>query len=399
MNRELTRQKIVEAAANLLPELIRLRRHFHQNPELGRQEKVTTAYVLQQLQPLGLEIVTEKNATGLWADLVVRPGEKFLALRADIDALPMTEQNETDYASKNPGLMHACGHDAHTTVLLGAARVLRQIKDEINGNIRFIFQPAEEVTPGGAIDMIERGVLQDVQSIIGLHVDTWIPVENVGIKFGPFMASTDIFRIKIRGVGCHAANPHKSIDPILVASQFVTALQHIVSRNVRPVTPAVVTVTRMSGGTAINIIPEEVEIWGSLRALDKSTRQFLRDRLHETLVGTCQMHGATFEFKIDEGAPPTFNHEKLSQLVFNAGEEILGNERMHKIPNPDMGAEDFAWYLNHVPGVIFRLGTRGRPGTDFELHHPRFDIDERALATGVKMFCWSALRYFANNES
>jgi len=242
--------------------------------------------------------------------------------------------------------------------------------------------------------MIDRGVLQNVKSIIGLHVDPWIPVETVGIKFGPFMASTDIFRIKIRGVGCHAANPHKAIDPILAASQFVTALQHIVSRNVRPITPAVVTVTRINGGTAINIIPEEVEIWGTMRALDAWTRQFLRDRLRETLAGVCQMHGATFEFKIDAGAPPTINDDFLSNLVFQAGIEILGADRMVKIPNPDLGAEDFAWYLEHVPGMIFRLGTHGRPGTAFELHHPRFDIDERALATGVKLFCQSAVNYF-----
>jgi len=388
------RTEMAQMADRLSPQLSRIRQHLHQNPEIGYQEFATTAYLMDLLKPSKLAILYQENRSGFWAERVHAPDDWFLALRADIDALPMQEQTAAPYASSNAGLMHGCGHDAHMTILAGAALVLDHFADEIPGNVRFIFQPAEEVTPGGAIEMIGRGVLNRVRAIIALHSDPRIAAGQVGVKRGPVMASTDIFKLKIIGKGAHAANPHKSIDPILISAQVIIALNHLVSREIDPVTPAVLTVTRVNGGTAVNIIPCEVEIWGTLRALDNQTRKFLQKRADEISGSICRMHGATCEWKLDQGAPPVVNDGTISDLVFQAAGDILKPENALQIDRPEMGAEDFAWYLEQVPGAIFRLGTNGRAGTDYELHHPKFDIDETALAVGVKVLCWTVARYF-----
>lgn len=398
MNLNQLKHAIIKHSENLSAELIQIRRHFHQYPELGRQEQQTTQFIKERLQSAGIPVTSHEPETGLWADLITRPNEDFFALRGDIDALPLEEKNSIPYASQHPGIMHACGHDAHATILLGSALVLNQLKNKLAGNVRFIFQPAEELTPGGSLDMIQRNVLHQVRTIITLHSDPGIAVGKVGIKYGALMASTDIFKIKLHGKGAHAASPDKSIDPILISAQLINALNHLVSRNIRPTTPAVLTVTRIFGGSAINIIPDKVEIWGTLRALDKSTRQFLQQRLRETVAGICQMHHAHFDLSIDEGAPPVTNEARITQLVETASSAILGQANVVQIEKPEMGAEDFAWYLEHIPGMIFRLGTKGRPGTDFELHHPNFDIDESALVTGVKAFCSSVIHYFASRN-
>ncbi|MBN1350381.1 amidohydrolase [candidate division KSB1 bacterium] len=389
---------ISKLADTLAPALIKIRHHLHQYPEPGRQEKETTAYLIHQLEPFNLQLTTHYVETGFWADLQIQPDAPFLALRCDIDALPIAEKNEIPYASKNEGVMHACGHDAHAAVLSGAAMVLSRLKSELTGNVRFIFQPAEEITPGGALDMIERGVLEGVEAILTLHSDPRIEVGKVGFKFGPFMASTDIFKIQIFGKGAHAANPHKSIDPIMIAAQLINSLHQVISREINPVTPAVITVTRILAGTTINVIPGEAEIWGTLRALDKSTRTFLQNRLREVTASLCEMHHAQSELTLDKGAPPVVNDDALCQIVRNATAEILGESHVKILVEPDMGAEDFAWYLQTVPGMIFRLGTKGRPGSEFELHHPNFDIDDRALAVGVKVFCMSVFKYFEGKE-
>lgn len=395
MNLNTLKKAVAEMAVALTPELIKIRHQLHQNPELGRQEKKTSAYLARLLAPLNMELAAPADKTGLWADLVSDSAKPFLALRCDIDALPIVEKNATPYVSKNHGIMHACGHDAHTAVLAGTAMILSHLRDQLDGNVRFVFQPAEEVTPGGAIDMIERGALDRVESILTLHSDPRIPVGHIGVKFGPFLASTDIFKIRILGKGAHAANPHKSIDPILISAQLINALNHLVSRDIDPVIPAVLTVTRIHGGTAINIIPDEVEIWGTMRALDSTTREFLQKRLQEITAGICRMHDAKFDLTLDKGAPPVINDTALGELLFDAAADILGSDKAIKLERPDMGAEDFAWYLQKVPGAVFRLGTHGRPGTDFELHHPNFDIDDDALAVGVKVFCQSVFQYFA----
>jgi len=396
MNLANVKTQIEMQAESLLPQLIEIRRHLHQFPELGRQEQQTTAYLVQLLKSLPLKLVTHPAGNGLWADLIHAPQAQYLALRCDIDALPIQEQNQVEYVSQIPGQMHACGHDAHTAMLVGTATILSQLADKLPGNVRFIFQPAEELTPGGALDLIERGVLERVQAIISQHVDPRLGVGKIGIKSGPLMASTDIFRIKLFGRGGHAASPDKTIDTILITAQLVNALHHLVSRDIAPTVPAVLSVTRINVGTAINIIPGEAEIWGTLRALDPATRQFLKKRLEEIIAGVCQIHHARFTLKIEPGAPPVINDANVTEIVLSAALEMAGPENLIPTEKPEMGAEDFAWYLQKVPGMIFRLGTHGRPGTDFELHHPNFDLDESALINGVKTLCWSVIRYFIN---
>ncbi|MBN2089281.1 amidohydrolase, partial [candidate division KSB1 bacterium] len=326
------------------------------------------------------------------------PTRPLLALRADIDALPITEQTSIEYSSKNPGKMHACGHDVHTTILLGTAIILNQLKELLPFNLRFIFQPAEEPTPGGAIQMIQRGAIENVTAILALHVDSRLPVGKIGIKSGAQMASTDIFQIKIYGKGGHAAAPHLAIDPILIGAEIVNSLHHITSRNVDPVQPSVLTVSRFHAGTIANVIPGEAELWGTLRSFQPDLRAYLQTRLNEIVTAICQVHHATCEIDIKNGAPPVINDTRLYQLVDNAASEILGAQNIVQVSVPDMGAEDFAYYLEKVPGFFFRLGTRGRPGTDFPIHHPKFDVDETAIPVGIKAFVWSVLKFFENDN-
>ena len=398
MNLKSLKKTVEELTSDISSDIIEIRRHLHQYPELGRHEKATTAYIKRLLQPLQLKIITQESETGLWADLEVQPKEPFFMLRSDIDALPIVELNNVPYASKNQGIMHACGHDVHTAVLIGTAMVLNRLRDELKGNVRFLFQPAEELTPGGAIDMINRGALNNVHAVIGLHVDPHTPVGNISIKFNSYLASNDIFKIKIMGKGGHAATPYKTVDPILIAIQLIDVLYQQVNRNINPTSPAVLTVTRIQGGTAVNIIPDEVEIWGTLRALDDVTRNSLLNRLQETITAICKIYDAKFNLTIDRGAPPVINDTDLSNLVYDVAGEILGADKIIKLESPEMGSEDFAWYLKKVPGMMFRLGTHGRTGTDCELHTPNFDIDERAIAIGMKILCWSVIQYFASES-
>lgn len=394
MNRLDLKNRIATIVEALEPQLIELRRHFHENPELGREEVETTAYLVKLFESLEWPVVTRENETGLWVDWISDPDKPLLALRCDIDALPIQEKNDVSYVSQKPGLMHACGHDSHITVLAGTVLALHQLKDELSANIRFLFQPAEESTPGGALDMLERGVLDNVEKIIGLHADPWIEAGKIAVKPGKFMASTDVFKIRIIGRGAHAANPHTSIDPILISAEFINALHHVVSRNVRAIEPAVISVTKVIAGTTFNVIPSDSIIWGTMRALTPELRKQLQGRLRQILKSTCEMHGATFEIELLEGAPPVFNNPEMSQQFLTCAEEILGSGNTVELTEADMGAEDFAWYLEKVPGILFRLGTCGRPGTDFELHHPQFDIDEKALTIGVKAFVWNAVQDF-----
>jgi len=412
MNLQLIKEIIESLTLELTPQLIQIRRHLHQYPELGRQEKKTTKYLVDLLATQNLEInlhtdnadknrlvdqnhlADQNDLSGFWADLIFQPNVPFLVIRCDIDALPITELNDVEYKSKHHGIMHACGHDVHSAVVMGAAIILSQLNHKIKGNIRFLFQPAEELTPGGANDMLARGVLEQAEAIWSLHVDPAMSVGKVGIKSGPLMASTDIFKIRIIGKGGHAAIPHKSIDPILIGAQLINALNHLVSRNIDPVSPAVLTITRFDGGTSFNIIPNEVELWGTMRSFNNQTRKFLQKRLKEITAGVCQVHHAKFEITIDEGAPPVINDKKLTELFTQSAQDILDINNVIELENPFMGAEDFAWYLEKVPGFIFRLGTSGRNGTDFDLHHPQFDVDENSIAVGVKAFCWSIVQYF-----
>ncbi len=398
MDLKALKEKIDLQIQTLFDELVQTRRHLHQNPEIGYQEFQTTAFLIQKCQFYGFKMMTHPGKTGFWFDLGSASNKPLLALRADIDALPVTEQSSVEYASKNPGKMHACGHDVHTTILLGTAIILNQLKELFPFNVRFIFQPAEEPTPGGAIQMIQRGAIENVTAILALHVDSRLPVGKISIKSGAQMASTDIFQIKIYGKGGHAAAPHLAIDPILIGAEIVNSLHHITSRNVDPVQPAVLTVSRFQAGTTANVIPGEAELWGTCRSFQPDLRAYLPIRLKEIVNAICQGHHATCEIDIKNGAPPVINDPRLYQLVDNAASEILGAQNIVQVSVPDMGAEDFAYYLEKVPGFFFRLGTKGRPGTDFPIHHPQFDVDERAIPVGIKAFVWSVLKFFEQDN-
>jgi len=395
MDLKLLKNFIEKTASQLAPELIQIRRHLHQYPELGRQEWATTAYLMKLLQPLNLHILSAKGETGLWADLCLAPDRPLLALRADIDALPLQELTGVEYASKNAGVMHACGHDAHTTILVGSALVLSKLQKSLPINVRFIFQPAEEVTPGGAIDIIRRGALEQAAAIVGFHVCPRLATGSIAIKFGPFLASNDVFTFRIMGKGGHAASPYKTIDPILVASQIINTLYQTVPRGFPATSPHVITITKINGGTTINVIPNVVEVSGTIRAFDQAVRKKLKKRLRQIIGDICRIHHARFELHIEDGAPPVINDPALSQLVCDAAGQMLGADHVFKIEEPEMGSEDFSWYQQYAPGMMFALGTNGHPGTSYELHHPKFNLDERAILIGVKTVCWTVINYFS----
>lgn len=385
---------IQEKSQQLFPELVATRRHLHQFPEIGREEKLTTQFLLEKIHPLNLKTAVTASKTGFWADLMNREHGKLLMLRTDIDALPINEQCQTEYISQNKGAMHACGHDAHATIMWGCAKILSEIREHLPGNVRFLFQPAEELTPGGAIDMMERGVMENVEAALALHVDPRLAVGRIAVKYGPAMASTDIFRMKIIGKGGHAASPDRTVDPITIAVQIVNAMNHIVSRNIQPTEPAVISVTRLAGGNTINVIPGEVEIWGTTRTFSRELQNALRQRIESTVMQICTIHGAEYDIDFQNGAPPVLNDSAITDLINTSASQILGADQVEIYERPDMGAEDFAWYLEHVPGAMFFLGTQGRGGTGYELHHPCFDIDEQALVVGVQTYCATVLKYF-----
>jgi amidohydrolase len=374
------------------PEMIETRRYLHQNPELSFHEEKTAALVAERLRQLGLTVQTGVGGHGVVATLQgARPG-RTLAIRADMDALPIQEQSSLPYCSRSAGVMHACGHDGHTTILLGTAKALTTLREEIAGSVRFIFQPAEEVV-GGAHRMCEAGVMEGVDAVIALHGWPQIGVGQIGVRSGAMMASADTFDIRIQGQGAHAAYPHLSVDPIVVGAQVVTALQTLVSRETDPNDPVVVTVGQFHAGTAYNIIPATAHLAGTVRTLSNETRRSMPARIRRVVEGVCAAARASCEFVYQEGTPAVINDPGINDLIAEVGRETLGEENVLTIAHPSMGAEDFAVYLNYAPGAMFRLGL----GETSPIHTPTFDFEDRALAIGVELFCRVALRYL--NES
>lgn len=383
---------------NLNGWVVGLRREFHMYPELAFQEKRTAARVSEILEGLGLEVKTGIGGTGVSGLLRGGSPGRTIAFRADMDALPLQEKNDVDYKSTVPGIMHACGHDAHTAVLLGAAKKLADegLAEEIRGNVKFVFQPAEEGVQG-AKAMIEDGVLDDpaVDSAFAIHVSNDFPCGTIGLYDEISNASSDRFRIVVRGKGCHAARPDMGSDSILAASHFITQIQSIVSRNTDPTDPAVVSVGIIRGGTASNIIPEEVLIEGTTRAFREEARQVLKKRLHEladSLRPAFALEGTDCEYT--DGCPPCVNSRAAVSLARKAAVKAVGSRDVITV-EPKMGAEDFAYFAEKVPSALIRLGTRNEeknitaPG-----HGPFFDIDENALITGVEVFAAIAREYF-----
>lgn len=382
----MTVEEMKKKADSVKNEVVGWRRHLHMNPELSFHEEETSAFVAETLESFGDLEVTRPTKTSVMARLAGREPGKTLALRADMDALPITEENDFDFASKNEGVMHACGHDAHTAVLLGVAKILSGMKDEIKGEVRFLFQHAEEKLPGGASEMVEAGVMDGVDVVLGAHVWSPLAAGKIGITYGPMMAAPDTFRIKITGKGGHAALPHETTDPIVVGAQVVVNFQSVVARNVDPLDNAVLSVTKFTGGTTDNVIPGSVEMLGTVRTFDPKLRKRIPERMDEILKGLTSAYGASYEFEYKEGYAPVINDEGIEKILERSVREILGDDSV-EVMKPNMGGEDFSAYLGKAPGAFFLVGGRNEEkGIVYPHHHPKFTVDEKALGNALCVF-------------
>ncbi|CAN5600204.1 M20 family metallopeptidase [soil metagenome] len=380
-------------------EVIKWRRHLHANPELSYQEFNTAKFVSNTLRNLGLNPTDGVAGTGI---LVLIEGKnsakKTIALRADMDALPIIEANAVEYKSKNPGVMHACGHDVHTSSLMGTARILHSLRDQFEGTVKLIFQPGEEKNPGGASLMIKEGALENPRpaSIIGQHVMPLLPVGTIGFREGMYMASSDEIYLRIIGKGGHASTPELTIDPILIASHIIIALQQVISRNASPKQPTVLSFGKISGEGATNIIPNEVKIAGTFRALNEAWRKDALVRIQKMAESVAEGMGGRCEVTISHGYPYLENNPTLTQSLRQAAEEYVGKENVVDI-DLTLGSEDFAYYSHVIPASFYRLGTRNEAkGITSYVHTPTFDIDEDALAIGPGLMAWMALRELGN---
>jgi hippurate hydrolase len=379
---------MVEDNAETLSDITDWRRHLHARPELGFKEELTSAFVADRLRDFGLEVTTGWAKTGVVGVLNGRQGTgRVIALRADMDALPMDEHNDFAHASTHRGCMHACGHDGHTAMLLGAARDLAADPD-FAGTVVFIFQPAEEGL-GGAKVMIDEGVLDrfGVEEVYGLHNWPQLPAGAIGVRSGPVMASCDFFRIRLKGKGGHAAMPHLNNDPVVAAAQLVTALQTLVSRNVAPHEAAVVSVTQIHAGSADNVIPPDAELRGTARAFSPETRDLIERRIGEIAAGIGAGLGMTVDYLYKRSFPPTVNSAAETEYAARAAESVVGPDKVRRFEPPSMTAEDFAFMLEARPGCYIWLG-QGTPDGQM-LHHPRYDFNDAVIPVGVAW--WKAL--------
>jgi amidohydrolase len=382
-----------EAAGAVREDVIGWRRHLHQHPERSFHEERTAQFIADTLASFGGLEITRPTPTSVLARLVgAKPG-RVLAMRADIDALPIHERNTHDFVSRNEGTMHACGHDGHTATLLGAAKVLTGMRDELVGEVRFIFQHAEELHPGGAEELVRAGVMDGVDMVIGAHLWTPLAVGKVGVKAGALMAAPDTIRITITGKGGHAAQPQYVVDPIAVAAQVIVNLQHVVSRNVDPLHPAVVSISRIAGGTTHNVIPGSVEMEGTVRTFEPALRDEMPKTIERILAGVTAAHGATYTLSYERGYRPVVNDAAAADLVRRAVVHALGEEFLTEAI-PTMGGEDFSAYQQRAPGAFFFIGARCEErGIVQPHHHECFDIDERALDYGTRVFVAAALDF------
>jgi amidohydrolase len=374
---------------SLTGDLIHWRREFHRDPELAFQEHRTSSSIRDFLQSLALP-VRRCAETGLVSVLEGLPGGKTVALRADMDALPLHDEGGKEYQSANPGACHACGHDGHMSILMGVARILSGRRNAFRGNVVFLFQPSEEKLPGGAPQMIAEGALKGVDAVFGLHLWQGFPTGLIGCPKGPMMAATDEISITINGKGGHGSAPHATVDPILAASQLVVNLQSIVSRNVDPLKAAVVSVCKMEGGSAHNIIPMKASLSGTVRTFDPELQNLIEKKIGEIIDGTCKAAGATADWKYNRGYPAVVNDESMSGLVQAVAKKVLGPSCVLDAP-PVMGGEDFAYYLQRVPGAFLFFGMGD--GTQYPHHHPAFDLDEKALPQAALLMSSLALEY------
>jgi amidohydrolase len=384
------KEKIHQLARRYAPDFISIRHHLHAHPELSYQEFKTSEFVREKLSSFGIpfRVMAETGVVGLIEGR--NPGKRVIALRADMDALPIREENAVPYKSVNEGVMHACGHDVHTTILLGASAILQELREEWEGTVKLIFQPGEEKNPGGASIMIRDGVLKDPepQAIFGLHVHPGLEVGKLSFRGGMVMASADEIYITIRGKGGHAAAPHQTVDTILVASHLVVALQQIISRNRNPLSPSVLSITSLQGGYTTNVIPSEVKLMGTFRAMDEEWRFRAHDMIRKLATELVHGMGAEIDLHIDVGYPMVYNNETLDALArVEAGKYVgAGNVEETEVR---LGAEDFGYYTRQIPGCFYRLGVRNaEKGIISGVHTPTFNIDETAIEIGVGMMAW-----------
>ena len=377
---------IIEQCHNQYEDIVAIRRDIHQHPELGFDVHRTAGIAAQALEEIGLPVTTGVGRTGVVGDLDVSGATKRIALRADMDALPIQEQSDVPYKSKIDGKAHLCGHDAHTAMLIGTARILSHFKNLLKTNIRFIFQPCEEAFPGGAPEMIADGVLEDVDEIYGIHVFPLFPVGQYATRTGPLLAQSDTFEITITGKGGHAAFPHLTIDPIVIGSQFVNAVQSIVSRNVNPLDSAVVSITQFHGGDAKNVIPPSVTLAGTVRTLEKEIQKRIKSQMESILAGITDTQNSTYTFTYQEGVPVTYNHEPCIETVISSANALVGEENvLFPIP-PILGGEDFSYYSQEIPACFVLVGAgNDQKGIVNMCHHPQFDIDETCMIYGMAL--------------
>ena len=389
--------RIKTLAAEHATATVALRQHLHANPELSFQEFNTVAFVTVELQKLGLATQPIAN-TGVVALIEGRnPGSRTVALRADMDALPITEQNDVPYKSTNPGVMHACGHDVHTSSLLGTARILTQLRDEFEGTVKLMFQPGEELLPGGASLMIKEGVLENPKpaSVLGQHVFPMLPAGQIGLRPGRYMASTDELYLTVRGKGGHGAMPEMNLDPVLVAAHIIVAAQQIVSRRASPKMPSVLSFGKVIANGATNVIPNEVHIEGTFRTLNEEWRNEAHEHLRRLCEGLADSMGATCELEIRRGYPYLENEPQLTARMRTAAEQYLGAENVIEL-DQWLAAEDFAYFSQAADACFYRLGTRATDGRfASSVHTPTFDIEPAALETGPGLMAWLTLNELA----
>lgn len=379
-----------EEANTIKEELINIRRELHKYPEIGMEEFKTQELIKTFLKNEEIQFV-ESARTGVCGIIEGdKPGiAKTIALRADMDALPINDKKTCDYASKIDGKMHACGHDAHITILLGVAKILNKNKKKFTGNVKLFFEPAEE-TVGGSRFMIEEGVLEEpfVDVICGLHVEETVECGKIMVKSGVVNAASNPFTIKIKGLGGHGAYPHTTVDPIVIASSVVLAIQNIISREVNTINPAVITIASIHGGTSQNIIPEEVNIKGIIRTLMKESREFIKTRLVEVVEGVCKYSRATCEIEIEDSYPALYNDDIMTEMLKKSASLIVGKNNILNQINTKMGVESFAYFANEKPSVFYFLGTGNKEKhTSYSAHSSHFDIDEDAIVLGVAIQC------------
>ena len=384
------RDKIKKLAKEYSAEFISIRHHLHANPELSYQEFETSKFIQSKLGDFGIPYEV-KATTGVVGLIKGKdPDSRVFAIRADIDALPILEENDVPYKSTRKGIMHACGHDVHTTCLLGAAKILSELKNEWHGTIKLIFQPGEEKNPGGASYMIKEGVLENPKpsGIVAMHVHTGMPVGKTSFRGGKVMASADELYFTIKGKGGHAASPHLCVDPILIASHLIISLQQVVSRNSNPFDPSVLSITSFQGGATTNVIPNEVKLMGTFRAMDEKWRAEAHQLIEKISKDLVHSMGGEIDLHIDKGYPAVINNDELNQTVKNAAAEFLGAENVEET-ELRMGAEDFGYYAQQIPACFYRVGVMNKEkGITSGVHTPTFNIDENAIEVGIGLMAW-----------